>query len=132
MENIRITTNSHEFFFVCDTRNTTNGFAHDCSLFIYNIIDNKVMTDYIKAHCYYLNRTWESWQYQSVCIKAIDLEISDFYERTKTTFKSVHNYKKMTQKRLTEFNDELKNNTVSNTYLTDLKACKEKLLHNLY
>ena len=66
--------------FVCDSRATRDGFAHDCTLFINRYQETK-------TSCFYLNRTWEAYQYQSVMLSAarqvIDDRISDIKEEYK-------------------------------------------------
>ena len=54
----------YQVTFSCDARNTRNGFAHDATIFI----NGRMCKD---AHCYYLNRTWEAWRFQSVCLAAV-------------------------------------------------------------
>ena len=50
---------------VCDSESTRNGFRHIATL----ILDcNSVES----AKCNYLNRTWESFEFQSVCKKLIE------------------------------------------------------------
>lgn len=73
--------NGYNFKFVCESRNTRNGFAHDCTLFING-------NEYEKVSCFYLNRTWEEYQYQTVCKKAIDNEAEWKTARLKSIYKA--------------------------------------------
>lgn len=50
---------------VCDSQKTRNGFKHTANLFV----DGKEIDS---TKCCYLNRTWESYEYQSVILKLID------------------------------------------------------------
>jgi len=52
--------------FVCQFENTRNGFRHLC----YVMIEGSQRRDPVK--CTYLNRTWESYKYQSVLHKAVE------------------------------------------------------------
>lgn len=54
--------------FFCETHNTRNGFCHVCYCPIQEDYSSKPSTTRIS----YLNRTWESFQYESVLRKAID------------------------------------------------------------
>lgn len=49
----------------CESRDTRNGFAHDCTVHDSNYYDCA------EATCHYLNRTWECYRYESVLHKAI-------------------------------------------------------------
>lgn len=101
MRIIKINANDNEYEFVCSSRDTRYGFAHDCNLFINGC-------DYGTTHCYYLNRTWECWTYQSVCMQAMHNVINEYVEREKSAYKDIHGYKKMTAKRKEDFENELK------------------------
>ena len=121
MKKININVNDYTFEFICNSRDTKNGFAHDCNLFIndFNITE---------AHCYYINRTWESWTFQSVCIEALQNAINAFCEIQKEGFFECHGYKRMTQKRKNEFNDYLK----KLKYYNALMQCKDNLMYKLH
>lgn len=51
---------------VCESKSTRNGFKHTASLVIrgYEICE---------AKCMYFNRTWESYQYETVFHKVLDM-----------------------------------------------------------
>jgi hypothetical protein len=55
-------------------RNTRSGFAHDTQMFINDQLEQT-------STCHYLNRTWESYAFQSVMKQAIYLRIEQ--ERAK-------------------------------------------------
>ena len=119
IKNIRI--NDTLYTFVCDYRNTRNGFAHDCTLFIHNI-------EQTRASCFYINRTWEWYTYQTVMLSTIDNLLTERSEQLKNTFKNEHGYKKLTAKRKSEFDELLKSDQV---YM-DLFAVRDNLLHHVH
>ena len=61
---IRMTIDGHDISFVCSSRDTRSGFAHDATIFI----DGR---DCGTSHAYYLNRTWERYAYESVCLSRV-------------------------------------------------------------
>lgn len=89
------------YTFVCGSRNTRNGFAHDCTLYDGDF-------EISNASCYYLNRTWECYTFQSVMKKVVRIAIDDLEKRYLVGFKSLNGYSKMTEKRKEEFEDFLK------------------------
>lgn len=111
MKIIEKTSGNYNFKFVCDSRNTRYGFAHDCTLFINNIED-------IKASCFYLNRTWECYQYQSVCKTAIDKEIEQTTEHITRVYKREHDLSRVSAKARAE----IEKICAENEFLT---ACRE-------
>ena len=121
MKTIKITVNNKEYLFICNWRNTRTGFAHDCNLLI-DGIEKSV------SHCFYINRTWEVYSFQSVAVEAVDLLIKDREETIKTEYMESHGFKRLTQKRAGGYFDEL----ATDSTITDLKAVKSKLLHNIY
>ena len=121
MRIIKITVNNNEYEFVCDSRDTRYGFAHDCNLIING-------TEYAVSHCYYLNRTWEAWTYQSVCINALSLVMNEYIEQEKSAYKDIHGYKKMTATRTADFENELKERTRYKEY----NECMDNLRYHLH
>lgn len=121
MKKINITVDNYKFEFICDARNTRSGFAHDCNLFLN---DREIQT----AHAYYLNRTWESWSYQTVCMHAVNNVIEDYLLHEKYKYMAAAGYKRMTKSRRADFIEKTKNNN----YYMALTGCREKLAHNLY
>lgn len=75
--------------FVCSSRNTRNGFAHDATLIING-------ASRMEATCHYLNRTWEYWAYQSVCIQAVHNLKEKIETRTKDDYKYFNGIKRLT------------------------------------
>lgn len=64
-DTFKIIRGSEQFVLVCDSKSTRNGFCHTCS--VINVDENTVGS----ARVDYMNRTWESYKYQSVIRKAL-------------------------------------------------------------
>lgn len=126
MNIIKITENEWTFTFVCDYHNTHAGFAHDCNLFIDTLNNHSVFMT--SAHCYYYNRTWECWTYQTVCITAINNLIHERIDILKRDFLRDHGYKILTKKRAPEFNILLEKDITLKAY----NACKNDLQTKKY
>lgn len=61
---------------VCSYKSNRTGFKHIANLFIscYELAETSIQ---------YYNRTWESYTYQTVILKAIDIALADTKERIK-------------------------------------------------
>lgn len=59
------TVNGEEIRFYCDTTNTPNGFCHH----VFALGGGK---DYEHSRVSYLNRTWESFEYETALLHAVD------------------------------------------------------------
>lgn len=116
MQIFKTTHNGNEYEFVCKWGNTRSGFKHECRLFI----NNQFKTD---ATCYYYNRTWESYNYQSVMLRAVGTLMEGREEFLKDAFKDERGYKQMTAKRKEEFEKVL----VADSLMLEYKEVKEKL-----
>lgn len=103
----KLTIDEKEILFVCNSRNTRHGFAHDCELYINDCYRGS-------ASCFYLNRTWESYRYQSVMKKAVYTIIDVFRADFETEYKNRNGYKKLTKERREAMEEELKRD---NTYI---------------
>lgn len=121
MKKIDITIDNKLFTFICTWHNTRTGFAHDVTLFINN-------SEVTRSHCYYMNRTWETWSYQTACIAAINNLITWLSENITEGYKSTYNYKRLTAARRTMCDELINDNPTMKTY----KTCKQLLLDNLY
>ena len=80
-----------EFEFVCDSRSTRNGFAHDVVLLVDGV-------EYARDSSFYINRTWESFPFQCAMLRVVANisnhrigSITDMYRRE-------HNVLRMTPK----------------------------------
>ena len=71
------------FSIECETKNTRNGFCHRAVL-LCNGCERE------KAKCNYLNRTWESFPYETVILRLVDACFSETeskkYRETVKTF----------------------------------------------
>lgn len=121
MYKINITEDNKNFEFICNSRDTRSGFAHDCSLYIND-------TGKAIAHCYYYNRTWEVYTFQTVCCTALHKVIDEYTERKINIFKSAHNYKRLTKARREDFEKWFSDND----YIKTLRAVYNDLLHKIY
>ena len=92
------------FEFVCTSRNTRNGFAHDTTCII-----NGGDWENLTATRHYYNRTWERYAYQSVMLSLAGNEIARHMERVKNAFMLDRGYKRLTAKRKAEFEQYLDN-----------------------
>jgi hypothetical protein len=74
---------SHKVVLECDARGTRNGFAHDATLII----------DGVRQHtstCHYLNRTWEWYRYQTVCLTCCNEMLDGIKDRIKRAYRKKH------------------------------------------
>lgn len=102
MELRKIELNGIAYEFVCDSRNTRTGFAHDCTLF-------KNGRQESKATCYYYNRTWENYQYQTVMRSAVGKALAELEDDLLTAWKKANGIKRLTAERKKEFMAGLEN-----------------------
>ena len=80
MDLIRFESLGHDVTFSCNARGTRHGFAHDASLFIDNVLCRE-------SSCHYINRTWECYRYQTVCLSCCNDVIANRMERIKRDYK---------------------------------------------
>lgn len=97
--------NFHNCEFICSTRNTRNGFAHDAHL----IVDG-ASWDNFDATCNYYNRTWERYEYQTVMRRLVSNEISLCVSYHLEDFKRDRGYQRMNAKRRAEFAEWIERN----------------------
>lgn len=70
---MKIFTLDKEYSIVCNTKDTRNGFKHTA------VLCRNGLSVYETKVCY-LNRTWEAFTYQTICLKVIDtMEQKDVY-----------------------------------------------------
>lgn len=91
MEIRKIAVNGIDYELVCESRNTRSGFAHDCTLF-------KDGRQTAKATCYYYNRTWESYRYQTVMQCVVSKAIAEYKDDLLTAWKKANGIKRLTAK----------------------------------
>lgn len=102
MRTFNFDANGHHFEFICTSRDTRNGFAHDVTL----ICDGGDW-DNLTATCHYLNRTWERYAYQTVMHRVVGEEIARCIEAEREDFMRERGYKRMTAARKQEFMEHL-------------------------
>lgn len=88
------TCEGHRFTFECHAENTRDGFKHVAVLYKE---DNPWYT--AQASVNYLNRTWESFEYQTVCTRLAMQLGGEIIERDLQAWKDQNGYKRMTANR---------------------------------
>lgn len=116
MQIFKTSHNGNEYEFICEWADTRNGFKHECRLFVNNHFETS-------ATCHYYNRTWESYNYQSVMLRAVGILMEHHENFLKDVFKSDNGYKQMTAKRKEEFEKIL----AADSLMLELHEVKEKL-----
>ena len=76
---------------VNESKDTRNGFKHVSTLFHYT---SEVATE----SCYYLNRTWECYRYQTSMRAVISKRIEEIKDNTIYYYKQDNNIKRLTKK----------------------------------
>ena len=89
MEIRKININGNEYEFINHSRSTRNGFAHDTTLFVDGVKHGR-------ATCNYLNRTWESYRFQTVMKRCISNIIEVNEEDYIAVYKADNNIKRLT------------------------------------
>lgn len=80
--------NGHNVKFVCNTWETRYSWGHQADLYI---DDEKINT----SKCTYYNRTWESYQYQSIMKNCLYEYMQNVKDAFIYAFKSGHNIKRL-------------------------------------
>ena len=105
-----------------DSRGTRHGFAHDAKITVYP--NNGTFCGYsVYAHCYYLNRTWERYTFQTVLMQACHNAMECRADELLAAYKTDNGYQRMTKKRAAEFTETLNNDaeyTAINSVLQQL------------
>ena len=99
MKQIEFERNGVTFIFNCDTVYGCNGFWHHCNMWAYSPLTKLTGT---KRH--YTNRTWELYDYQSVCLDAVDTVLKQVVTDELAVYKEANGYKVMSAKRMAVFN----------------------------
>ena len=105
-----------EIMFLNNYRGTGSGFMHETELFI----DGWQAS---AARCYYINRTWERYSYQSVMLEAVHKLQEEETAREKKYFLQLNGYKNLMQHRKPAFMEYL----ASNQTLAFYKKLEEAL-----
>lgn len=104
MERVKKIINDTEYEFFNEFQDCRDGFNHRTILF-----KNGHKLNESKVH--YINRTWESYAYQSVMKKSVNIEIEYLINRIKEKFKTEKGYQKITKNRKDEFDNYLNSYT---------------------
>lgn len=102
MDTKRITIDGKEILFINAYHNCPSGFVHETELYI----DGWQAS---AARCYYINRTWERYRYQSVMLEAVNSLQRQQTEREKKAFKRLHGIKSIMERHKTAFDEYLQN-----------------------
>ena len=107
--------NGNEVSFINESRDTRNGFMHACSLIVNG---NEVSC----GKCYYLNRTWEVYRYQSCMRVAVQNHLDALISTLTQTFKEQNGYKIITSNRKQALKEVLDSNIDVMSYRQLLNA----------
>ena len=99
----RLSIEGKEIIFINTWHSTRSGFAHETELYI----DGWQAAE---ARCYYINRTWERYSYQSVMLQAVHKLQEGETAREKAHFLQVNGFKNMMDHRKPAFMEYLANN----------------------
>lgn len=107
MDITRKTINGNEYAFYNSFRGNRSGFVHETELYRNGILEgtNKIQ---------YYNRTWESYEYQSVMRRCVSKLLEECKEAYKTAWKNDHGIKRLTESKRKEMEEELENNPPKN------------------
>ena len=103
----------YNFTFIGETYNTRNGFKHVVNVFCENTYTDTTTECIGGATCYYYNRTWECYNYQTTILKCLRVKIDGAIETLKRVYMTNYNYERMTAKRKANFKlwlDDLQTN----------------------
>lgn len=99
----RLSINGKEAIFYNSWRGTASGFVHETELYI----DGWRAA---AARCYYINRTWERYCYQSVMLQAVHKLQEEETARERAYFLQANGYKNMMEHRKPAFMEYLASN----------------------
>lgn len=99
----KLSIDGKEIIFINNCRSCPSGFVHETDLFI----DGWQAAD---ARCYYINRTWERYAYQSVMLEAVHKLQEWEMEREKCRFRQQNGIKNIMERHKSALEDQLKNN----------------------
>ena len=99
----RLAIDGKEIIFNNTWRGTRSGFVHETELYIDG-------WNAAAARCYYINRTWERYSYQSVMLEAVHKLQEEETAREKAYFLQVNGYKNMMASRRAAFAEYLEDN----------------------
>ena len=109
------------FTFVCFTKNTRSGFKHEAQMLI-----NETFVS--EATQYWVNRTWESFTYQSAMRNCVENYIAQIEYRIETDYRNENNVIRKTKKHSEKLN-ELFN---QNAEIVEAKKILKLIETNIY
>ena len=121
MESIVKKIGNAEFVFDVNSRDTRGGFAHDCEL----CAGLEVIG---RATCHYLNRTWESYRYQTVMLAAVRDALNTAKSRIENAEKAARGWDRLTAAR----RDVIEKIMEQNSGVVALTALEDAVAHASY
>ena len=112
----RLSIEGQEVTFINTWKGTRSGFQHETELYI----DGRHAS---AARCYYINRTWERYSYQSVMLQAVHKLQEEETEREKRRFREIHGIKNI----MARHKDALAVQLANSETLSFYKAIEEAL-----
>ena len=104
----------------CNSEKTQNGFKHIAHCVPFG--NDRPEHDFTR-NMYYLNRTWETFEFESVLLDCLNVLIEREYNSMKSDFMRVNGYKRLNAGRKAVLQEHL-----NNWYrYTDLQEIKEKI-----
>ena len=99
--------NNNEYMFINSWRGNRSGFVHESELYCNDrlIGENKIQ---------YYNRTWESYQYQSVMRGIVYALIDEAKESYKNAWKDAHGIKRLTEAKKKAMQEDFEKNPPKN------------------
>ena len=108
--------NGKKYEFMNYTKYNRNGFNHNSTFYVNGMYLGE-------SNIHYVNRTWESFKYQTSMLGVINSMIDNLYITSKNNFKQQHNIKRLRGKNKElfekQFNDKL--------FIQELKELKKLL-----
>ena len=96
----RLSIEGQEVTFINTWKGTRSGFQHETELYI----DGRQVS---AARCYYINRTWERYSYQSVMLQAVHKLQEAEIEREKQLFRNLMGIKNIMSRHKEQFSAHL-------------------------
>ena len=109
MEMRRFNIDGKEILFMNAWRGTRSGFMHETELYIDGWQAGA-------ARCYYINRTWERYSYQSVMLQAIHNLQEEETNREKNRFRQQHGIKNIMERHKPALAEHLENSETLSFY----------------
>lgn len=102
---MEITIDGKRYRFYLSAWKTRSGFAHGAEMF-----DCESYTIVAEYKCYYLNRTWECWTYQTAILGAVSKAMDYLKSDVADNLRAENGWKVITKKRSAVLDEALDNN----------------------